>query len=85
MSSCKNFSCISSSDSEANRDGADAEFPFRFSLFLPHLNLNLNLNFIELIDNIITKLLAPATSKMTNRGGGKGYTLTTREKLNTTN
>ena len=33
----------------------------------------------------ITKLLAPATSKMTNRGGGKGYTLTTREKLNTTN
>ena len=25
------------SDSEANRDGADAEFPFRFSLFLPHL------------------------------------------------
>ena len=29
---------------------------------------------------IITKLLAPATSKMTNRGGGKGYTLTRREK-----
>ena len=29
---------------------------------------------------IITKLLAPATSKMTNRGGGKGYTLTTIEK-----
>ena len=23
-------------------------------------------------------MLAPATSKMTNRGGGKGYTLTTR-------
>ena len=25
-------------------------------------------------------MLAPATSKMTNRGGGKGYTLTTKEK-----
>ena len=24
-------------------------------------------------------MLAPATSKMTNRGGGKGYTLTTRD------
>ena len=32
---------------------------------------NLNLNFIELI-YIITKLLAPATSKTTNRGRGKG-------------
>ena len=30
--------CISPSDSEANRDGADAESPFPlFSLFLPHL------------------------------------------------
>ena len=47
--------------------------------------LNLNLNFIDNNIYIITKLLAPATSKMTNRGGGKGYTLTTREKLNTTN
>ena len=28
---------------------------------------------------IITKLLAPATSKTTNRGGGKGYTLNTKE------
>ena len=48
-------------------------------------NSRLELNWTELnfIDNniyIITKLLAPATSKMTNRGGGKGYTLTTREK-----
>ena len=50
-----------------------------------YLNLNLNLNFIDNNMYIITKLLAPATSKMTNRGGGKGYTLTTREKLNTTN
>ena len=39
------------------------------------------LNFIDNNIYIITKLLAPATSKMTNRGGGKGYTLTTREKL----
>ena len=38
------------------------------------------LNFIDNNIYIITKLLAPATSKMTNRGGGKGYTLTTREK-----
>ena len=52
---------------------------------LQYLNLNLNLNFIDNNIYIITKLLAPATSKMTNRGGGKGYTLTTREKLNTTN
>ena len=43
------------------------------------------LNFIDNNIYIITKLLAPATSKMTNRGGGKGYTFTTREKLNTTN
>ena len=28
---------------------------------------------------IITLLLAPATSKTTNRGGGKGYTLNTKE------
>ena len=39
------------------------------------------LNFIDNNMYIITKLLAPATSKMTNRGGGKGYTLTTREKF----
>ena len=38
------------------------------------------LNFIDNNIYIITKLLAPATSKMTNRGGGKGYTLTTKEK-----
>ena len=50
----------------------------------PPPELNLNLNFIDNNMYIITKLLAPATSKMTNRGVGKGYTLTTREKLNTT-
>ena len=38
------------------------------------------MNFIDNNIYIITKLLAPATSKMTHRGGGKGYTLTTREK-----
>ena len=32
--------CLSVKSSEANRDGADAEFPFQlFSLFLPHLTL----------------------------------------------
>ena len=36
MSFCQN--CILPSDSEANRDGADAESPVQlFSLFLPHL------------------------------------------------
>ena len=33
LSFCQN--CILPSDSEANRDGADAEFPFPF-FFLPH-------------------------------------------------
>ena len=38
-----------------------------------NLNLNLNLNFIDnnIYIYIITKLLAPATSKMTNRGGAR--------------
>ena len=47
----------------------------------------LNLNFIELelyflvkLIYIITKLLAPATSITTNRGGGKGFTLNTEER-----
>ena len=53
-------------------------------MFLTELNWT-ELNFIDNNIYIITKLLAPATSKMTNRGGGKGYTFTTREKLNTTN
>ena len=45
------------------------------------LELYLNLNFIEFkLIYIITKLLAPATSIRTNRGGGKGYTLNTKER-----